>query len=202
MPRPSRLDEQRRELLPIVCRTFSELGYQRTTTAELARRCEVRENILYRLWADKKGMFLAAIGDLFKRRAATWNELLADRPSAAEAVARLAAFEAKHQGEFGFHRIVFTALAEADDAEIRAALVGMYRSFQKLVRKQVEAGRGGKADRASAGGSDLKADDAAWALLGLATISNIVRELDLLPARGRERMFAAVARHLVSNEPA
>ena len=57
MPRPSRIDEQRKRLLPIVCQVFSELGYYRTTTAELAGQCKVRENILYRLWRDKKAMF-------------------------------------------------------------------------------------------------------------------------------------------------
>lgn len=196
MPRPSRIDEQRRELLPVVCRAFSELGYQRATTAELAKRCAVRENILYRLWPDKKGMFLAAIDDLFRRRAAQWDELLADGPEPGEAIARLASFEAKHQGEFGFHRIVFTALAEADDPDVRAALVGMYRRFQRLVRRHVEAGRAG-----SKGRGTLPAEDAAWGLLGLATISNIARELKLLAPRRREAMFAAVAKHLVSSDP-
>ena len=61
MPRPSQSNEKRRQLLPVVARTFAELGYRRVTTAELAKRCNVRENILYRLWPDKKAMFVAAI---------------------------------------------------------------------------------------------------------------------------------------------
>jgi len=72
VPRPSQIDEQRKRLLPIVCQVFSELGYHRTTTAKLAKRCKVRENILYRLWRDKKAMFLAAIDDIFQRRAERW----------------------------------------------------------------------------------------------------------------------------------
>ena len=51
MPRPSKADERRRELLPLVAEAFSELGYRRATTAELAARCGVQENILYRLMA-------------------------------------------------------------------------------------------------------------------------------------------------------
>ena len=61
MPRPNHSAQRRRELTPIVARTFAELGFRRTTTAELARRCGVRENVLYRLWPDKKAMFIAAI---------------------------------------------------------------------------------------------------------------------------------------------
>jgi len=188
MPRPSQADQQRKSLLPIICRVFSELGYRRTTTARLARQCGVRENILYRLWADKKAMFLAAIDDIFERRAETWRELLADRPAAREASQRLVAYEAKHQGEFGFYRVVFTALAETDDADIRAALVRMYRRFHQIVLKRVKADRERRSLRAG-----LPPDFAAWALIGLATVSNIIRELELLRPGQRERMFAAVA---------
>jgi AcrR family transcriptional regulator len=193
MPRPSLIDEQRRQLLPIVCRVFSEWGYRRTTTAELAKRCGVRENILYRLWKDKKEMFLAAIADIFERRAATWAKLLTAHPRREKTMERLVAYEAKHQGEFGFYRVVFTALSETDDADIRAALVRMYRGFQRLVKRQIAANRTAGRDA-----SPLSADDAAWALIGLATVSNIGRELELFGPQKRERMFAAVAKHLIA----
>ena len=178
MPRPSQIDQQRRQLLPVVCQAFSELGYRRTTTAELARRCGVRENILYRLWADKKAMFLAAIDDIFCRRAETWRGLLAEAADPRDAAERLIGYEARHQGEFGFFRVVFAALNETDDAEIRAALVEMYRRFHRLVLEQIESYRGQRPDC-----SPLPAEAAAWALLGLATMSNIIRQLDLLKPR-------------------
>ena len=195
MARPSQTQEQSKRLLPIVCEVFSELGYRRTTTAELAQRCEVRENILYRLWPDKKAMFLAAIDDIFQSRAEVWNQILANHPAPEQAVERIVEYESEHQGEFGFYRIVFTALTETDDDDIRAALVSMYKRFHQLVCGQVAAGRGpGDLE------SGLPAEMAAWGLLGLATISNIIRELKLLPPRQRERMFAAVAKSLVGGE--
>jgi AcrR family transcriptional regulator len=192
MSRPNQTDQQRKKLLPIVCRAFSELGYRRTTTAELARRCGVRENILYRLWPDKKSMFLAAIDDIFQRRAETWGGLLADRPTAREATKRLVAYEAKHQGEFGFYRVVFTALAETDDAEIRTALMRMYRRFHRMVLDRFELGLEVRPKR-----PDHPGDIAAWALIGLATVSNIIRELKLLKPGQREKMFAAAAQWLI-----
>ena len=195
MARPSQTQEQSKKLLPIVCKVFSELGYRRTTTAELAHRCDVRENILYRLWPDKKAMFLAAIDDIFQSRAEVWNQILANHPAPEQAVERIVEYESGHQGEFGFYRIVFTALTETDDDDIRAALVSMYKRFHQLVCGQVAAGRGpGDLE------SDLPAELAAWGLLGLATISNIIRELKLLPPRRRERMFATVAKCLVGRE--
>lgn len=193
MSRPDQRAEQRKQLLPIVCQVFSELGYHRTTTAELAKRCGVRENILYRLWDDKKAMFLAAIDDLFSARAETWAQLLTDHPQPGQAFERLLDYEVTHQGEFGFYRVVFTALTQSDDAEINAALVSMYGRFQKLIRTQVEAARDSGSPT-----NVLTASDAAWALIGLATVSNIARELKLLGPRQRKRMFAAVAKHIVS----
>ena len=192
MPRPSQIDAQRKRLLPIVCQVFSELGYQRTTTAELARRCRVRENILYRLWRDKKAMFLAAIDDIFQSRVERWEEILAERPTPEQAAEAMVAYEAKHQGEFGFYRVVFTALVEADDPEIREAITGMYRRFHRRIRKLIDASWDGK--KTSPG---LSADAIAWAMIGLATVSNIIRELELLQPRQREDMFTATAKYLV-----
>ena len=143
MPRPSQIDEQRKRLLPIVCQVFSEWGYHRTTTAELAKRCGVRENILYRLWRDKKAMFLAAIDDIFQSRAERWRQILAERPTTEQAAEAMVAYEAKHQGEFGFYRVVFTALVEADDPEIREAITGMYRRFHERIRTLIETNREG-----------------------------------------------------------
>ena len=191
MSRPSHIEEQRKRLLPIVCEVFSELGYHRTTTAELAERCGVRENTLYRLWQDKKAMFLAAVEDIFQSRAKKWGKILAKRPTPQEAADALVAYEAKHQGEFGFYRVVFTALVEADDPEIREAITGMYRRFHELIRKLTDATREGA--NTSPG---LSSDATAWAMIGLATVSNIIRELELLRPRQREDLFVATAKYL------
>ena len=136
MPKPSQADQQRQRLLPIVCHVFSRRGYRRATTAEIARACKVRENVLYRLWADKKAMFLAAINDVFERRAAAWRTLLDDRPAAREAGRRLVAYEAEHQGEFGFYRVVFTALGGDRRRGHPGRLVRMYGQFHQAVLAQ------------------------------------------------------------------
>ncbi|MHB0960340.1 MAG: TetR/AcrR family transcriptional regulator [Pirellulaceae bacterium] len=195
MARPSQIDEQRKRLLPIVCQVFSDLGFHRTTTAELARRCEVRENILYRLWQDKKAMFLAAIDDIFQSRVERWEQILAERPTLEQATKALVAYEAKHQGEFGFYRIVFTALVEADDPDIRAAITSMYRRFHERIRKLIDTSRKGARKRPR-----LNAEEAAWAVIGLATVSNIIRELELARPRQREDMFAETTKYLIQGD--
>jgi len=46
MGRVNQSARRRAELIPIIARAFAERGYRRTTTAELAQRCAVRENVL------------------------------------------------------------------------------------------------------------------------------------------------------------
>ncbi len=184
MPRPSQIHEKRRELLPIVARTFAELGYRRTTTAELAARCGVQENILYRLWPDKKAMFIATIGYVYDLSVAIWGRLLVDKGTAAK---RLLEYEAGHHGEFGHYRIVFAGLSETDDPDIRAALADMYQRYQRFVREQIVAHRSQRSTTAMP-----DAALAAWAVIGLGTVANIGREFGLLSDRQRRRLIAEI----------
>ena len=186
MPRPNQTREKRRELIPIVAQAFAELGYRRATTAELAQRCGVQENILYRLWPDKKAMFIAALTHVYQQAVGIWSRLLEEggaRPSAAE---RLLAYESQHHGEFGHYRIVFAGLSETDDPEIHAALADMYQRYHRFIRRQIAAHRGGGT------GETTSAALSAWAIVGLGTVANISRELGLINDRQRRRLFAEI----------
>ncbi len=188
IPRPNRSVERRKELLPRLARTFAELGYRRTTTAELAQRCEVQEVTLYRLWPDKKAMFIAVIDHVYDASTMAWEDLMApgDKRSTAE---RLVAFESRHHGEHGLYRIVFAGLSETDDSQVREALGRMYLRYHEfIVRRLVE-------HRGTARGTD--AEMAAWALIGMGTIGSVGRELGLLTPAQRRRLWEQVAPQLL-----
>jgi AcrR family transcriptional regulator len=187
MPRPNLLSEKRRELLPIVAQGFAELGYRRATTAALAQRCGVQENILYRLWPDKKAMFIAAIGHVYDLSVDIWLRVLATADKRRSAATRLLAHEAENLGKYGHHRIVFAGLNEIDDREIQAALSEMYRRYQRFVRDHVIAHRG-KSSKSAA----EDAGTAAWAIIGLATVASITRELRILNDAERRRVMSSM----------
>lgn len=193
MPRPSQAKEKRRELIPVIARAFADLGYRRTTTAELAARCKVQETILYRLWPDKKAMFIAAIQYVYDLSARTWEGLLAARKPGSSAQ-KLLAYEATHLGEFGHSRVIFAGLSETDDPEIRRALSRMYLRYQKFVLDQVGHHRAGRPGRSGGGGTRAAVDPAmaAWALVGLGTVASIALELKLLGARERRRLMVEI----------
>jgi AcrR family transcriptional regulator len=193
MPRPDTSSLQRKRLIPVIAATFSELGYRRTTTAELARRCDTKEPVLYRLWRDKKAMFLDAVGFVYESSQRTWRGLIRASSSEGGVAQRLLEYEAQHHGEFGLYRIVFAGLSESDDPEISRALARMYRRFHRFLAAQTAAHRKGRGRQALDPAEDL----AAWALIGLGTVANVIRELGLATAAERRLLFTGVGRLLL-----
>lgn len=193
MARPGRLEDQRREALPLLARAFAELGFRRATTAELARRTGLHEPILFRIWTSKKDMFLDAIEFVGLHAERTYERVANDAPSdrAAEA---LLDYEADHLGEFGHYRILFAGLSESDDPDVRRALRDVYRRLAELARSRAEASRlrePGALDPAIAG----------WAVVGIGTIATIARELGLCDATLRRRVVAEGGRALLAHPP-
>ncbi len=192
MPRPNRSAEKREELLPVLAEAFAEVGYRRATTAELARRCGVQETILYRLWDDKKAMFLAAIDHVYERSLTIWDGLLDAGEGKGTGAERILAHEATHHGEFGLYRVLFAGLDEVDDDEVKARLRATYRRFHRYIRDRIVEHRAARGIR---GGLD--ADAAAWAVLGLGTISNIGREVGLLTGAARRTLLRDIGQTLL-----
>jgi AcrR family transcriptional regulator len=192
MPRRDQSRERRLELIPAVARAFAELGYRRTTTAQLARRCKVQEPILYRLWPDKRAMFIASLDFVATNSRAIWQTVLTGRRGSRTGAEQLLAYEAEHLGEFGLYRILFAGWSETDDAAIRKALRNVYRTFVEFLDGSVVE------HRKRRGGKGLPGTVwTAWALLGLGTAVNLGRELDLLPPAGRRQLMGTVGRRLL-----
>lgn len=197
MGRPNLSVERRRDLTPVLAQTFADLGYRRTTTSELAERCGVRENVLYRLWTDKRAMFIDALEHVYQLSEETWADVIARADGRQSTAELILDYESTHHGEFGLYRIVFAGLSETDDTEIAAALKRLYGRFQEFVRKQVVAHRG-----AAPSSNAPDAALTAWAIVGLGTVANIGRELGLLSTRARKRLVGEVGRSLLGEREA
>lgn len=192
MARPNRSAERRADLIRTVAATFAELGYRRTTTTVLAERCGLQEQALYRLWPDKRAMFVAAIEFVGDHSEQVWRRVLGERSGSGTGAERVIAHEARHLGEVGFYRILFAGFSETDDAVIAEALQHMYGKLLRFMGAQIDVHRGSK--RAA----DLpSAPWTAWALVGLATATNLGRELGLLGTRARQQLFEGVGKHLL-----
>jgi AcrR family transcriptional regulator len=185
-----------KRMLPLVARAFAELGYRRATTAALAKRCGVRENVLYRAWPSKKAMFLAAIDHVWRRSTEIWSGLIAELgASGAQAARVILEYESKRHGETGLYKLIFAGLTEAHDRQIAGALRTMYRRFHEFIAEQVGALRANVAGPNS--GSGPGDSQRSWGLLGVATMIHIDRELNLLRPAERATFFSDLARLLI-----
>ncbi len=200
MGRPSLTNQKRVEFQPIIAKAFVELGFRRSTTAELAKRCGVQENVLYRIWPSKKAMFLASIEYIFEVVSEKWGKLLAR--AAEEGVESPAELlleqEAGSRGEWRLYRIIFAGLNETDDEDIKAALQGMYSRFQAFLAEQIAAHR--KAKHGDQSKWTLDATLTSWAIIGLATASDIAQELELLKPEERRSMISQAGEMLLNQQ--
>lgn len=198
MVRTSQSEERRREFVPILARAFAELGYRRASTAELAERCGVRENILYRLWKDKRAMFIASLDYIYTLAESRWRASAVGAGDSRGKAEKMLLYEASHHGEFGHYRVVFAGLSEADDPVIRKALQDMYRKFVRFIAEQVAALRGASGPQSEARSPDVV--DSAWAMVGLGTILDIAKELNLMTATQRQRVLLSAGRLLMKGD--
>ncbi len=192
MSRPPKSEDRRRELLPVIAAAFSELGYRRATTAELAERCKVQENTFYRLWPDKKTIFIAALEYLFQRRMEKWKKELGKASSTKSNVVRLVELTSKDLGENGLYRVVFAALNETEDFDIKLAMQRLYRRYHARLDAELVTHR-----KLSGVSTPAECGDLAWALISLVSFMNIALDLELMDSKERKRLFTTMALKLI-----
>jgi AcrR family transcriptional regulator len=138
--------ERRLALVETAIRVFSEGSYRGTTTAEIARAAGVSEPILYRHFASKRDLYLAALDHAWAKARGVWEAALAEAPdvrAALETVGRgnFAPRDCKHQ----LSELWVQGLSEAlEDPELRKHLRRQMREahgfFAALVRRGQEEG--------------------------------------------------------------
>lgn len=184
MARPNRTAERRQQALPVLAKTFAESGYAATTTADLAAGCGLQEPQLYRLWPSKKAMFLAVIEYLYDVTIEQWQARLgAVEPG--QAIEALLDYDGRKRGSSGLHRITFAGLSESRDPEVREALVRLHKRFHCFLV-------GLLSEREKGSGSPLSKKNielAAWGLIGMGSLVNIARELDLFSSRTQRQLM-------------
>lgn len=193
-----RKQEQRRaELSPVLADAFAELGYRRATTAELAARCDLRENELYRLWKSKKEMFICAIQGIYDSTIARWNDVL-QKSRSKSAAETILDHQASNHGHAKFYRIVFSGLQESNDPEIKAVLKNLYRQFHAVIVDLVAEHRGVEKSQLT-DDEFLEIQLTAWALIGVGAMTDIDLTLGLSSARKRKQLIQQMGNKLLAS---
>jgi AcrR family transcriptional regulator len=187
---PTRLPaaERRLHLIETAIRLFSEGSYRGATTAEIARAAGVSEPILYRHFASKRELYLAALDHVWDTARTRWTEVLDAAPDVA------AGFAEMGRGHFSVHDCKFQlaelwvqALGEAaDDPELRKHLGKHMREVHGFIAAAIRRGQ--------AEGSlhpDRDAEAEAWVFLSGGVFGMVGRRVGLLGDDEVDRIRAA-----------
>ncbi len=141
-------------------------------------------------------MFVAAIEFLFWRRMDNWKSQFDETSPGESRVSRLIELTGKNLGEQGLYRIIFAALSETDDPDVKQALQRLYRRYHDRVLTEISR------HREQCGVRDVaKDDDTAWMLIGLVAFMNIALDLELMSSRKSQQLFSTMAYFLLNGAP-
>jgi AcrR family transcriptional regulator len=176
---PTRLPaaERREALIETAIRVFSDGSYRGTTTAEIARAAGVSEPILYRHFASKRDLYLAALDTIWSRARTQWEDALAGSANVREAFERIGRSHVSvHDCKFQLAELWVQALGEAaDDPELRKHLRRQMREVHDFMADVIRRGQEqGVLNRAR------NADAEAWTFLAGGVLGMVGRRIGLL----------------------
>lgn len=169
--------ERRRELVETAIRVFTEGSYHGTTTAEIARAAGVSEPILYRHFASKRELYLAALDHVWAQARAAWEEVLSSAEDACAAVDTIGRGHVSvRDSKLQLAELWVQALSEAaDDPELRRHLRRHMREVHDFTASMLRRGQDQGVIAA-----ERDADAEAWIFLAGGILGMVGRRLGLL----------------------
>jgi AcrR family transcriptional regulator len=136
------LADRKRQLLTHAKQLFLTVGYHATTTEKIAQAAGVSEPGLYRLFDDKKALFLEVLRDIRQTTLQRWQTEMAQQSGPLEKLRALAAdyldSSRDHASEF---RVLHRSLVETQDAEVTGFLRTFYLDCEMLLAQIITEGQ-------------------------------------------------------------
>lgn len=169
--------ERRQHLIETAIRLFTDGSYHGTTTAEIARSAGVSEPILYRHFASKRDLYLAALEHVWAKTREGWERKLEGAPDAC------AAIEAIGKGHVSVRsprlqlaELWVQALSEAsEDPELKRHLRSHMREVHDFVAGLIRRGQ-----EQGAIAAERDANSEAWIMLAGGILGMVGRRVGLL----------------------
>ncbi|HZT53912.1 MAG TPA: TetR/AcrR family transcriptional regulator [Gaiellaceae bacterium] len=180
--------ERRAHLLETAARLFTEGSYRGTTTAEIARAAGVSEPILYRHFASKRDLYLAALEHVAAKTREAWKRTLGHAPDACSAVEAIGRGHVSVRSpKLQLAELWVQALGEAqEDQQVRRHLCRHLREVHDFVAELVRRGQ-----EEGTIPPELDADAEAWIMLAGGILGLVGRRVGLLDDRELEAIRAA-----------
>jgi AcrR family transcriptional regulator len=169
--------ERREALIATAIRVFSDGSYRGTTTAEIARAAGVSEPILYRHFASKRDLYLAALDHVWGKARASWERALASTDNVREALETMGRGHVTVRDcKFQMAELWVQALGEAaEDPELRKHLRRHMREVHDFIADVIRRGQ-----EEGVLHPDRNADAEAWSFLAGGVLGMVGRRIGLL----------------------
>jgi AcrR family transcriptional regulator len=169
--------ERRLHLIETAIRLFTDGSYRGTTTAEIARAAGVSEPILYRHFASKRALYLAALEHVWVKTRAGWERKLEDAPDACAAIEAIGKGHVSVRSpKLQLAELWVQALSEAsEDPELKRHLRTHMREVHDFVAGLIRRGQ-----QQGAIAAERDADAEAWIMLAGGILGMVGRRVGLL----------------------
>jgi AcrR family transcriptional regulator len=169
--------DRRKHLVETAIRLFTEGSYHGTTTSEIARAAGVSEPILYRHFASKRELYLAALEHVWAKTRELWERQLDEAPDVCAAIEAISKGHVSVRSpKLQLAELWVQALGEAsEDADLKRHLRVHMREVHDFVADLV---RRGQAQGAIVAERD--ADAEAWIMLAGGILGMVGRRVGLL----------------------
>jgi AcrR family transcriptional regulator len=180
--------DRRRHLVETAMRLFTEGSYHGTTTAEIARAAGVSEPILYRHFASKRDLYLAALEHVWEKTREAWGRKLAEATDACAAVEAIGKEHVSVRSpKLQLAELWVQALGEAsEDPELKRHLRGHMREVHDFVADLIRRGQ-----EQGAIAAERDADSEAWIMLAGGILGMVGRRVGLLDDKELQAIRAA-----------
>jgi AcrR family transcriptional regulator len=127
-------DARRQQVLDVAIRVFAERGYEGASTLAIAVAAGVGEPTIYRHFASKRALFLAAFDRSSTELLGRWRAIAAESASPLEAIARIGAWYTEQLRTRPDDLLLrYRTLSHNQDAEITARVRTNYRETLAFV---------------------------------------------------------------------
>ena len=169
--------ERREALIATAIKVFSDGSYRGTTTAEIARAAGVSEPILYRHFASKRDLYLAALDHVWGKARASWERALESTDNVREALETMGRGHVTVRDcKFQMAELWVQALGEAaEDPELRKHLRRHMREVHDFMADVIRRGQ-----EEGVLHPDRNADAEAWTFLASGVLGMVGRRIGLL----------------------
>ena len=180
--------ERKRAVVETACRVFAKGSYHGSTTAEIARATGVTEPVLYRHFASKRDLYMAALDHVWQQSRTAWEHCLTsagDIRSGFDEIGR--GHYAVRESKIKLAELWVQALSEAgEDPELRDHLRRHMREVHEYIADVI---RRGQADGVLHPDRDPEAE--AWIFMAGGFLGMVGRRVGLVDDDDVARIRAA-----------